>query len=244
MTEQRLLISIVSHGQGDLVRSLLDDLQKISFSDFKTVNIVITLNIPENEDNFDTGLQNVFIVRNVRPLGFGANHNQAFSMYQSDIFVVLNPDVRLVANSFERIAKMQYESWDILGPVVKSSIGDLEDSARRYPSVVNILKRVVLTKRTPDYRFNDADSSLQVDWVAGMFVCFKSDRYIELSGFDTDYFMYLEDADICCRASIKGMKVIYTNCFEVIHDARRGTLKNATHFKWHLRSMIRFIFRF
>ena len=238
-----LAISIVSHGQADLVQNLLHDLSRLSFEQFSSVEVILTINIEENlsfvfGDNFDLKL-----LRNVRPLGFGANHNQAFALSDSDIFIVANPDIR-ISNSFSSSIIDNLESeWGCMAPIVKSPEGGIEDSARRYPTIQRIFRRVFLKEHTSDYPVTDTDF-LPVDWAAGMFLIFKSEVYRALEGFDHRYFMYLEDADICRRANCAGYKVVLNSNFYVTHDARRSTFKSIAHLKWHLRSMFRFIFGF
>lgn len=95
----------------------------------------MTINIEENlsfvfGDNF-----NLKLLRNVRPLGFGANHNQAFTLSDSDIFNVANPDIG-ISNSFSSSIIDNLESdWGCMAPIVKSPEGGIEDSARRYPTI-------------------------------------------------------------------------------------------------------------
>ena len=106
-----LALSIVSHGQGELVESLLDDLSTLDFSEFESVQILVTLNISEDEGFLSKYLKDVIVIRNVRPLGYGANHNQAFAFSEADFFIVLNPDIR-ISESFSRyILACEGDDW-------------------------------------------------------------------------------------------------------------------------------------
>lgn len=239
-----LAVSIVSHGQGALVKLLLDDLFKLEFKGFDSVNIIVTLNIPEDESFLGKHSGEVTVVRNPRPLGFGANHNQAFACSESDYFIVLNPDVRISASFAEHIIAGASTEWGCMAPLVLSPEGNVEDSARRYPTVSRIFRRVFFNKRDSDYRVDCTVELVHVDWVAGMFLVFRSEVFRALKGFDHSYFMYLEDADICKRCNEAGFPVIVNPNFSVVHDARRNSFKNTTHLKWHLRSMFRFIVGF
>lgn len=237
-----IAISIVSHGQGDLVKLLLDDLVVLDFPDFESVQILVTLNIPEDEDFLLNNLKEITVLRNTRPLGFGANHNQAFAYSDADYFLVLNPDVRISESFSKHILTCVDENWGCMAPVVVSPQGEVEDSARRYPTISRIFRRVFFNQRDSDYDLIGTDTLVHVDWVAGMFLIFRSDVFRALHGFDHSYYMYLEDADICKRANEEGFPVVVNPGFSVIHDARRNSFKSSTHLKWHLRSMFRFIF--
>jgi GT2 family glycosyltransferase len=242
MNKPSLSISIVSHRQGNLIEPLLKDLSVADLSDFSEVEVIVTLNLPENEGFLSASDLKCRVVRNLRPRGFGANHNQAFAYSDCDYFLVLNPDIRLSSFSFGKLLDTK-EDFGVLSPMVVSPTGKVEDSVRRYPSVLRILKRVMFSKRSPDY-LKGSSKLISVDWIAGMFMFFPSESYKRVCGFDTAYFMYLEDADICRRLNQVQLPVLYDFNQKVIHDAQRSSFKNRQHLKWHLRSMVRFIFGF
>lgn len=236
-----ICFSVVSHLQGRLVSQLLDDLNTIDLSKFEYVEIKLTLNLPENEDYISTINRPCSIIRNPAPIGFGANHNQAFASSSSDYFVVLNPDVRLNKIDIFNLINSLPKGWGCCAPAVVSPTGSLEDSARKFPTSGRIARRLIKKKCELDYTGSDKEH-INVDWLAGIFLLFPRAIYIEIKGFDDKYFMYLEDADICRRLHRAGYKVIYDTSQTIIHDARRSTLKNLTHFKWHVRSMLRFLY--
>ena len=238
-----LTLSIVSHGQGSLVGQLLSDIDLLDFSHFELVNLIVTVNIPEDESFLEGYLDKVVVLRNPRPLGFGANHNQAFSAMKSNFFAVLNPDLRISQSFSEHISNAKNLNWGCMAPIVYSTEGKIEDSARRYPSVLRISKRVFFNQRDSDYVLPLNEKYLEVEWLAGMFLLFRSEIYRALQGFDDSFFMYLEDADICRRANRAGFPVLLNSNFSVVHDARRNSFKDSRHLVWHIRSMIRFIFR-
>jgi GT2 family glycosyltransferase len=94
---------------------------------------------------------------------------------------------------------------------------------------------------TADYELYDGQHSI-VEWAAGMFLLFNSEKFRSIGGFDTRYFMYLEDADICRRLNFAGFPTIVVPEITVIHDARRATGRSLQHFHWHLSSLLRFLF--
>lgn len=235
------MISIVSHGQGSLIRDLLSDINQLNFSGFSDVKLVITLNLPEDESFINTSSFDVKVVRNVRIKGFGANHNQAFSLFQSDFFLILNPDLR-IEKSFSIFDLINVESKGVIAPQVVNSSGSQEDSFRRFPSFFRIFKRVVLKDKNLDY-VCEPFGSISVDWVAGMFMLFDSGVFLSVRGFDDSYFMYLEDADICRRIHLAGFSVVYSNVQVVTHDAQRQSFKSFRYLRWHIKSMARFLFK-
>ena len=74
-------ISVVSHGQGDLVGDALGDLAR--FADSMRIEVILTRNIPErlpfSVEDFPYPVK---VIENQTRKGFGANHNSAFQINQ------------------------------------------------------------------------------------------------------------------------------------------------------------------
>lgn len=239
--QYRLALSIVSHRQGDLVASLLQDLVPHVNS---LVQVLVTINIPEPEAFLAQATYPVTVIRNAAPLGFGANHNRAFARSDAAFFVVMNPDIRLTRLDFEMLlASFEGSKMAAVSPLVRGVEGGIEDHARRFPSPLRVSRRVarrlVGLTNAPDYDLMAAPLTV-VDWVAGMFIVFRSDLYRRVGGFDERYFMYLEDADICRRLASVGWCTAVSHRAEVVHAARRSTLRQWRHFRWHVSSLARF----
>jgi N-acetylglucosaminyl-diphospho-decaprenol L-rhamnosyltransferase len=230
--------SIVSHKQGHLIRGLLNDIRQgvdVSYE------LIITLNIPEDESFLvDFKDLNPIVLRNFHRKGFGENHNFAFKQASGNFFAVLNPDIR-VNPLFLRpmIDVLADRNVGACGPLVYSTKGKREDSARRFPTLKILLLRKLGFLTDSDYTFDKRP--INVDWVAGMFMLFRSEIFSQVKGFDTRYFMYLEDADICRRLKHLGFRIVFQPALSIVHDARRASQNNFQHFAWHIRSALRFL---
>ena len=77
-------------------------------------------------------------------------------------------------------------------------------------------------------------------WFAGMFLVTNKKTFKRVNGFDTKYFMYVEDCDLSYRVIEAGGKLEVIKNFNVIHDERRMSFKSLTHFKWHMKSLFYF----
>jgi hypothetical protein len=84
---------------------------------------------------------------------------------------------------------------------------------------------------------------MTVDWAAGSFLLFRSGMYTELNGFDTSYFMYCEDIDICWRAKVKVKSpVVYLPHIKALHYAKHANRNVfSKHFYWHVKGVLRFL---
>lgn len=231
-------ISVVSHLQIGLVAQLLGDLEeRCQNSRFE---LILTLNLDEALPfALDTFSYPIKLVRNTMPMGFAANHNQAFAHATGRYFCVVNPDIRLSSDPFSALlASLSDSSVGVVAPVVLGENGDVEDSARRFPSPLTILCKLFGRCGGPDYAIDDAP--IYPDWVGGMFMLFPRGIFKRLGGFDERYFLYYEDVDICGRLRLLGHEVLVCPQVKVIHLAQRSSHQSFRYFLWHLRSMIRF----
>ena len=241
----RICISIVSHLQCDLIYEVLQDIYRSETLQHFHLEVVVTINVPENFDKLTAQFPAIKVIKNVRPRGFGDNHNQVFNSVECDLFLVLNPDIRLNSLDFCKCVEMLGgRNVGVVSPRALSPAGLMEDNARSFPTILRISFRVfrrLVGWDIPTDKLH-AKPIQRVDWVAGLFMLFKADSFSSVGGFDNAYFMYLEDADICRRLLDKGLKTTVINDQFIIHDARRKTLKEWKYFRLHFSSLLRFFF--
>lgn len=180
-------ISVVSHGQMELIEDLMRDIQSHCAS--VSIELILTLNTSET---FNVDLNGfsypVQVIKNVAPKGFGANHNQAFKLAQGGYFCIVNPDIRLDKNPFPALkACLEDATVGVVAPLVVGPDGDLEDSARRFPTPRKILLKALGKGKMPDYTV--ASTTVYPDWVGGMFMLFSRDVFQQFGGFDEGYFL-------------------------------------------------------
>ena len=238
-----ITISIVSHGQSILVQQLLADLARFNLS--MIIEVVVTLNIPE-DISFKPGdyPYPVRILRNTASRGFGANHNAAFRQAEGEWFCVINPDIRLIDNPFLFLIKEgTYDSAGVIAPMVVTPNGTIEDSVRRFPVLASLAAKL-FGYGDGRYSFAVGDESFAADWVAGMFMLFRTEDFCAVGGFDEDFYLYYEDVDICARLWKSGRSVLVCPKVSVIHDARRLSRRNLRHMKWHAASLVLYFWKY
>lgn len=203
--------------------------------------IIVTLNIPEsNPANLHS---KVVLVRNEKPLGFGANHNKAFRFANGGYYCAINPDIELVFNPFPQLIKVLGDpNVGLVAPVVINCSGLSEDSMRCFLTPLAMVKRVLRIDMGV-YSDHHGVGVLYPDWVAGMFMLFQSEVYAKVHGFDERYFMYCEDADICTRLWKTGVMVAGCMSVSVIHNTQRADRQSFKYLYWHLLSMILYFWR-
>lgn len=227
----RIVLSIVSHQQQTLVQNLLDSIDRYASCSTHELIIVITENT--TACNYVQSKKfSVKFTQNIRRKGFGSNHNAAFEKFESDYFLIVNPDIIFTHNiDFDfLIQSFEEKSLDIASPKILNSFGQVEDYKRADLTISNLLKRMLVKNNKEEFQ-----------WFAGMFLMIKSCSFKRLCGFDTKYFMYVEDCDLCMRARKVGMILGDLENFSVIHNAQRSSRRRVDHFKWHITSLLRYI---
>lgn len=241
-----IFLSIINHNHDKLIvnNATLPILAKDNV-------VVIKSNTPASHALKEfTAEHNITLLDEAYGLGFGENNNYIFDylvinnkIEDSDYFLVINPDVIIEPAELNKLHKevISRES-DIftINLFYDDKFLKPEMSIRRFPKLTGPLKGLL----SKDYRSDAYDKSmicdpLHVDWAAGSFLLFKKSAYQKLGGFDTKYFMYFEDVDICRRARKMKMLVTYFPNIKAIH---KGAFNNrkvfSRHFRWYLRSYL------
>ena len=231
-------ISVVSHGQIDLIVKLFDDIAK--YLSLDQLEVILTLNLPETLPFLESDYSFLkMIISNQKPLGFGANHNQAFFHATGAFFCVLNPDIRFNTDPFAvLLASLKDHAIGVVAPLIFSEDDKIEDSARKFPTPFKIACKALGRCKAGDYVITE--QAIQPDWVGGMFMLFPVRIFEQLAGFDERYFLYYEDVDLCARLGLLGYKIILCPQVKVFHYAQRSSHANFNYFRWHLNSMMRF----
>jgi GT2 family glycosyltransferase len=238
---ERVTFSVVSHGQADLVRTLLTELNDCA--DLRKVRVIVTLNLPHELLEIDV-FENLQceIIRNEQPKGFGANHNQAFQRCDTPWFVILNPDIRLRdSESFGALlARADREiGAALLAPVVVNSKGMQEDAIRPNLTPWSLARRHIMGNRDvlgPDALARDRT---RFHWLAGMCLMIDAEAFRTVGGFDEKYYLYCEDYDLCARLYVRGFRLVVEPRSVVVHDARRNSHKSMRYLYWHVSSLVR-----
>ncbi len=234
MTYSGVTVSVVSHEHFDEIPQLLQDLADIAH---ESVNeVIITLNIPEPDLKKWVEERGwpfvVSIIDNKVPLGYGANHNQAFSRCKTDFFCVVNPDVRLFWNPFPALlASFVSDRVGCVYPMQSNRNGLPIDCSREVPSPSSLLARYTIGRLSKKLQ----DSH----WINGAFMLFSSSVFLRIGGFDPAYYMYCEDVEICLRLKLLGFQLVPVGDAQIRHMAQHASRRRLRHLIWHLQSLWR-----
>lgn len=241
MARLNLTVSVVSHHHRAELEQLLDDLAALVEPRLRRV--IVTLNLPEPGLCVRLSRRawpfELHWLENAAPLGFGANHNRAFghdgACGASELFAVLNPDLRLRANPFDAlIAALSADPHAGLAyPVQHDAAGRRQDHERRLPTPGRLLARHLLRRR------HELGTGQAPDWVNGAFLLLRHAAYTDVGGFDERFHMYCEDVDLCLRLQLAGWRLVRADAAVVEHAGQRASRRRWPHLAWHLASLWR-----
>jgi GT2 family glycosyltransferase len=223
-----ITVSIVSHGQLELVLPLIEELDR--FNRGEVAKVVLTINIPEPDllAGRTWGFE-IERIENPAPKGFGANHNQAFVRCATPWFLVLNPDIRFDSDVLAPLIAHAGPESGLLAPRI---LEPGKPTPEQHRAIITPLE--IVSRKRPDYV-----RPVVPAWIPGLFMLFRSDAYREIEGFDERFFMYGEDFDICARLRLAGWKLQIAEELQARHDARRASHRSKRHLYWHVTSLLK-----
>lgn len=230
MKSVNISLSIVLYNQTveqiETIIKTLNDLQ--SRTKYNYIFFLIDNNSSQkNISQFTSRLEsNYKIIELYENIGFGGGHNCVLNMLESDIHIVMNPDI--IINDFDGFDKaieylLLHGEIGLLSPKILNTDGSIQRLTRNDPTVLDLLIRFLgpnfMKKRQKDFVHFDTgyDSIQKIENATGSFMILKTSKFKDVNGFDTRYFMYMEDSDLTRTI---GTSVFYPY-FSVIHEWAR-----------------------
>ncbi|MCK9409375.1 MAG: glycosyltransferase family 2 protein [Bacteroidetes bacterium] len=153
--------------------------------------------------------------------GFGAANNAGAKIASGEILFFLNNDTLLTSEITEKLTRilMSVESYGIVAPRLMNGNGSFQLSFGKHPTIANEMNS---RKRSNDLAAQQLEAPLdnhpvQKEWVTGAAFLIRKMLFQQIGGFNEEYFMYFEDADICKRVRNVGYSVWYVPEASLIH---------------------------
>jgi GT2 family glycosyltransferase len=196
---------------------------------------------------------NVTYVRAERNNGYGAGHNIALRkvLDDSDFHFILNPDVHFEATELEKMIQFMEADPTIghLMPKVIYPDGHLQYLCKLLPTPADLFLRRFsfaplrgMTRRQSErfeLRFTNYDKTMDVPFLSGCFMLFRTAALRKIGIFDEQFFLYAEDLDLARRMHAEFRTVFYPGA-TVVHDHARESYKSARALWVHIFSMAKY----
>ena len=188
----------------------------------KDSNIIIieNSNNPKLKQDLEGKFLNltVFLEKNI---GMGPANNKGIKICKTDFAFVINPDVRFENDSIKKLIEFSKHKNDyaILAPI---------SNQIEYPNYIIKNKSIV----------NDKLDYLDVDTVDGFAMLINKKKFKDNLYFDENFFLYLENDDLCLRKKNEGEKVYVLKTAMINHLGGKSSssiYKNEIEYSrhWH-----------
>jgi N-acetylglucosaminyl-diphospho-decaprenol L-rhamnosyltransferase len=179
----------------------------------------------------------VRLIANRENRGFAGGVNQGVAALDTDLILLLNPDVEL-QTSVERLeAACTLEGAGLASGRLVDPQGQVQSgfTLRRFPTALTLVFEILgLNRLFPPnpvnrrYRCRDLDLSKtqEAEQPPGAFLMFRREVWQRLGGFDTQFHpLWFEDVDFCRRARDLGSKIQYVPEVTALHQGGHSIAK-------------------
>ena len=194
ISRQNLTIVIVTLKSENIIDQCLESIDK---------NIPIIVVENSNNQKFKNRLeskyQNLKCILAESNLGMGAGNNIGIKEAKTEFILILNPDVLLEKNTLDQLflASQKLSNFSIIAPLEKKYInyGIPNNENNEFP--------------------------FEVQWVDGFAMLLNKKKLKEEIYFDEEFFMYLENNDLCKRVRNNGGSIFIVPNAKINHLAAK-----------------------
>ena len=181
ISRQNLSIVIVTFKSEEVIHECIKSIDK----DIK-ITVIENSNNTQFKQELELAYSNVSCILSYDNLGMGAGNNLGIKKTETDFVLILNPDVIFKDATINEliIASQKISDFAIIAPI---------SSDINYPNYKLDNDRKAMIKNTSPFRVKS------VDGFAMLFNKKKLDKIIGKDYFDENFFMYLENDDLCKR---------------------------------------------
>lgn len=254
-------IIIVNYRQFVFLEKCVESLSRlIKSADYE---IIVVNNSPEEDLTPLLKYPEVSLIQSDNS-GYAAANNRAAKKASGKYLLFLNPDT-IIENDFLPDVMDVFRDGKIGAAGLKLYYPDRKFQVS-FGKDISITGEIKNKKAEKLYYKNKLDElsvleaehkdTVSVDWVSGAALVIPASVFREVEGFDEDFFLYYEDADICKRIRNAGYEVIFFPCAGIIHykgentnSAFTGTAyieakkSQITYYKKHCGLMSRILLR-
>ena len=175
----------------------------------QSINSNIKIIVVENSDNvvvkkyLENKFSNVEVIITKQNLGYGKGNNFGISKVKTQYAFILNPDAILEKNCLSELSKAQInlkDDFTILAPNLSNNYG-------YFSSPKNNLQNEIL----------------EVDYVKGFAILINLKKINFDKIFDENFFLFLEEIDLCKRIKNSGGKIFVAMNSKVQHSGKQAS---------------------
>lgn len=229
-----LSIIIVSFNTRNILVSCIKSILKYT----KDINFEIIVVDNDSKDGSGQAAEDLgaVLIKNDKNLGFATANNQGFKISKGKYVIFLNSDTEIHDNVLGEMV-----NWMNLNPeagVATCALTNKDGSLQATGGYAPTLPRVFSWMTIQDLPFIDNiikpfhpyhskslffrgdsfyKSKKELDWVTGAFLLTRRNILDDVGGWDENFFMYVEEVDLCYRIKKLGYRIWYLPKWNITH---------------------------
>lgn len=250
-----ITIIIVTYNSRNVIYNCISSIYKFT----KDITIEIIVSDNGSTDGCMELVKNKFpdviLNSNTDNPGYGGAVNLVMDKVNADITVIMNADTEFTSNILPGFKKFHEDNEDIgvAGCLLKYPDGSAQRSQFRYPSLLGRIANFTKlnnfinteSKQLSNSNGNNTrEKHIKVSVVCGAFLSIKTKVLTDINFFDTDYFLYHEEADLCFRLEKAGFNNYILTDLTMIHiGTNKESSKNNLVFYHRNRSLLFYFYK-
>lgn len=148
------------------------------------------------------------IIINASNLGFGAGNNIGIQQVETEYTLIFNPDCKLAIHDVENLldAAELYPNAALIAPQGFHADGKIQPSYR-----------AAFYEKRKKSQYAIPDGICSAKWLHGCCILIRTQAFKKFGGFDTRFFLFFEDDDLCLKSIKSGYDCILQPAANVIH---------------------------
>ena len=183
--------------------------EKVIYKCINSINQDIPIIVVENSNNqkfkhdLESKYKNLKCILSGSNLGMGVGNNIGIKATTTDYVFVLNPDATLEPNTLNELflASKKITEFTILSPI---------NVDLNFPNYK--------TKKIPE----EESSPFRVDYIDGFSMLLNKNKFNDDIYFDENFFLYLENNDLCIRTNRAGGSVYIVPASKINHGGSKA----------------------
>ncbi len=237
--EPQVSIVVVTHNSLPALTLCLDSLVEEMLSIPCELIVVDNASEDASREEVAKRFPRANIIANDSNLGFAAACNLGAKEANTEYLLFLNPDVQIDPGAVGKLRKV-FDSRRDVGLVagrMRHPDGRFQATCRRFPTAGNMLfsRGSVLSRlfdREGTYTLADHAETTEVPAVAATMLLMKRKLFEDAGGFDTRFFMYMEDTDLSLRVTQTGYVNFFVPSAGGIHVWGQGSKAGKAARRW------------
>jgi GT2 family glycosyltransferase len=191
--------------------------------------IVVDNASPQNDvDSLKVYYPSICLIKSAQNVGFAAANNIGFAQSSGKYVLFLNPDTKIIGDAIN-VMLSHIKSIPDAGIVscrqLNAAMATELESIQPFPTILNRIIDSKFFLRFKRFRelggraaiYSTSKDAAKVDVVPGTCVMLRREVFAAAGQFNTDYFMYAEDIDLCYSVRQLGLQTYFAGDASIIH---------------------------